>query len=201
MSAVAKENMNIGRRRVIVLAPLVVFLALVALFLIRLYSGDPSRIPSALIGHPAPQTDLPPVAGLERNGAAVPGIDAASFKSAVTVVNVWASWCVPCHDEAPLLMRLAQDSRFRLIGINYKDEPDNARRFLGRYGNPFAAAGADLNGRAGIEWGVYGVPETFVVGRDARIAYKLVGPITADNINTVLKPEIEKALAAPTPSS
>ncbi|MFY9894020.1 MAG: DsbE family thiol:disulfide interchange protein [Xanthobacteraceae bacterium] len=193
--------MNIGRRRVIVLAPLVVFLALVALFLIRLYSGDPSRIPSALIGHPAPQTNLPPVAGLERNGAAVPGIDAASFKGAVTVVNVWASWCVPCHDEAPLLMRLAQDSRFRLIGINYKDEPDNARRFLGRYGNPFAAAGADLNGRAGIEWGVYGVPETFVVGRDARIAYKLVGPITADNINTVLKPEIEKALAAPAPSS
>ena len=201
MSAVAKENMNIGRRRVIVLAPLVVFLALVALFLIRLYSGDPSRIPSALIGHPAPQTDLPPVAGLERNGAVVPGIDAASFKGAVTVVNVWASWCVPCHDEAPLLMRLAQDSRFRVIGINYKDEPDNARRFLGRYGNPFAAAGADLNGRAGIEWGVYGVPETFVVGRDARIAYKLVGPITADNINTVLKPEIEKALAAATPSS
>ena len=201
MSAVAKENMNIGRRRVIVLAPLVVFLALVALFLIRLYSGDPSRIPSALIGHPAPQTNLPPVAGLERNGAAVPGIDAASFKGAVTVVNVWASWCVPCHDEAPLLLRLAQDSRFRLIGINYKDEPDNARRFLGRYGNPFAAAGADLNGRAGIEWGVYGVPETFVVGRDARIAYKLVGPITTDNINTVLKPEIEKALAAPTPSS
>jgi cytochrome c biogenesis protein CcmG/thiol:disulfide interchange protein DsbE len=201
VSAVAKESMNIGRRRVIVLAPLVVFLALVALFLIRLYSGDPSRIPSALIGHPAPQTNLPPVAGLERNGAAVPGIDAASFKGAVTVVNVWASWCVPCHDEAPLLMRLAQDSRFRVIGINYKDEPDNARRFLGRYGNPFAAAGADLNGRAGIEWGVYGVPETFVVGRDARIAYKLVGPITADNINTVLKPEIEKALAAPTPSS
>jgi len=201
VSAVAKESMNIGRRRVIVLAPLVVFLALVALFLIRLYSGDPSRIPSALIGHPAPQTDLPPVAGLERNGAAVPGIDAASFKGAVTVVNVWASWCVPCHDEAPLLMRLAQDSRFRVIGINYKDEPDNARRFLGRYGNPFAAAGADLNGRAGIEWGVYGVPETFVVGRDARIAYKLVGPITADNINTVLKPEIEKALAAPIPSS
>ena len=201
MSAVAKEDMNSGRRRVMVLAPLVVFLALVALFLFRLYSGDPSRIPSALIGHPAPQTNLPPVAGLERNGAAVPGIDAAAFKGAVTVVNVWASWCVPCHDEAPLLMRLAQDSRFRVIGINYKDEPDNARRFLGRYGNPFAAAGADLNGRAGIEWGVYGVPETFVVGRDARIAYKLVGPITADNINTVLKPEIEKALAAPTPSS
>jgi cytochrome c biogenesis protein CcmG/thiol:disulfide interchange protein DsbE len=196
VSAVAKDNVNIGRRRAMVLAPLVVFLALIALFLIRLYAGDPSRIPSALIGHPAPQTNLASVAGLERSGAPVPGIDSASFKGAVTVVNVWASWCVPCHDEAPLLMQLAQDSRLRLIGINYKDEPDNARRFLGRYGNPFAAAGADLNGRAGIDWGVYGVPETFVVGRDARIAYKLVGPITADNLNTVLKPEIEKALAA-----
>ncbi|HMK71252.1 MAG TPA: DsbE family thiol:disulfide interchange protein, partial [Xanthobacteraceae bacterium] len=168
-----------------VATPLVVFLALVALFLFRLYDGDPSRIPSALIGHPAPQTNLPPIARLERNGTAVPGIDAANFKGAVTVVNVWASWCVPCHDEAPILMRLAQDNRLRLIGINYKDEPDNARRFLGRYGNPFAAAGADLNGRAGIEWGVYGVPETFVVGRDARIAYKLVGPITADNLDRV----------------
>ena len=80
----------------------------------------------------------------------------------MTVVNVWASWCVPCHDEAPLLMQLAQDKRMRLVGINYKDEPDNARRFLDRYGNPFAAAGADANGRASIEWGVYGVPETFV---------------------------------------
>jgi cytochrome c biogenesis protein CcmG/thiol:disulfide interchange protein DsbE len=170
VSAVAKDNVNIGRRRAMVLAPLVVFLALIALFLIRLYAGDPSRIPSALIGHPAPQTNLASVAGLERSGAPVPGIDSASFKGAVTVVNVWASWCVPCHDEAPLLMQLAQDSRLRLIGINYKDEPDNARRFLGRYGNPFAAAGADLNGRAGIDWGVYGVPETFVVGRDARIA-------------------------------
>ena len=194
MTAAVKDGMN--RRRVIVLAPLLIFLGLVLLFLIRLYAGDPSQIPSALIGHPAPQTNLPPVAGLDRNGAPVPGIDAAHFKGAVTVVNVWASWCVPCHDEAPLLMQLARDSRLRLIGINYKDEPENARRFLGRYGNPFAAAGADLNGRAAIEWGVYGVPETFVVGRDARIAYKLVGPITADNVDTVLKPEIEKALAA-----
>ena len=194
MTAAVKDGMN--RRRAIVLAPLLIFLGLVLLFLIRLYAGDPSQIPSALIGHPAPQTNLPPVAGLDRNGAPVPGIDAAHFKGAVTVVNVWASWCVPCHDEAPLLMQLARDSRLRLIGINYKDEPENARRFLGRYGNPFAAAGADLNGRAAIEWGVYGVPETFVVGRDARIAYKLVGPITADNVDTVLKPEIEKALAA-----
>jgi len=187
---------GIMRRRVAVLAPLAVFLALAFLLLVRLNSGDPSIIPSALIGHPVPQTVLPPVAGLERDGKPVPGLDPASFKGAVTVVNVWASWCVPCHDEAPLLMALAQDQRLRLVGINYKDDPDNARRFLGRYGDPFAAAGADQNGRAAIEWGVYGVPETFVVGRDARIAYKLVGPITPDNLQSVLKPQIEKALAA-----
>jgi cytochrome c biogenesis protein CcmG/thiol:disulfide interchange protein DsbE len=196
VTAAANESPNVGRRRIVVLVPLLVFLALAALFLFRLSSGDPSIIPSALIGHPAPQTDLPPIAGLDRDGAPLPGLDAASFKGAVTVVNVWASWCVPCHDEAPLLMQLAQDNRVRLVGINYKDDAGNARRFLGRYGDPFAAAGADESGRAAIEWGVYGVPETFVVGRDARIAYKLVGPITPENFDSVLKPQIEKALAA-----
>jgi cytochrome c biogenesis protein CcmG, thiol:disulfide interchange protein DsbE len=196
VTAAEKNTIKTVRRRVAVLLPLAIFLGLVVLFVIRLQSGDPSRIPSALIGHPAPQTNLPAVVGLDRNGEPVPGIDAASFKGAVTVVNVWASWCVPCHDEAPLLMQLAKDTRLRVIGINYKDQPDNARRFLGRYGNPFAAAGADENGRAAIEWGVYGVPETFVVGRDARIAYKLVGPITPDNFGSTLRPEIEKALRA-----
>jgi cytochrome c biogenesis protein CcmG/thiol:disulfide interchange protein DsbE len=183
-------------RRIMVLLPLIVFLGLTALFLFRLNAGDPSLIPSALIGRAVPQTALPPVTGLKRGDAPVPGLDPASFKGPVSVVNVWASWCVPCHDEAPLLMQLAQDSRVRLVGINYKDDADNARRFLGHYGNPFAAAGADQNGRAAIEWGVYGVPETFVIGRDARIAYKLVGPITPDNFDSVLKPQIEKALAA-----
>jgi cytochrome c biogenesis protein CcmG/thiol:disulfide interchange protein DsbE len=197
MSDAVNETANVGRRRLVVLLPLAVFVALSLLFLIRLMNAsDPSLIPSALIGHPAPQTNLPPIAGLDRDGQQIPGIDPANFKGAVTVVNVWASWCVPCHDEAPLLMQLARDSRMRLIGINYKDQPDNARRFLGRYGNPFAAAGADESGRAAIEWGVYGVPETFVVGRSARIDYKLVGPITPDNFETVLKPQIEKALAA-----
>lgn len=196
MTAAANEPEHIGRRRAIVLTPLLIFIGLVLVFLIRLNGGDPSRLPSALIGHPVPHTVLPPIAGLDRNGAPVPGIDGVGFTGAVTVVNVWASWCVPCHDEAPLLMRLAQDRRLRVIGINYKDEPDNARRFLGRYGNPFAEAGADRNGRAAIDWGVYGVPETFIVGRDARIAYKLVGPITPDNLDKVLKPQIEKALAA-----
>src|SRR5207248_5281456 len=183
-------------RRLIVLVPLILFAGLTALFLVRLNAGDPSLIPSALIGHRVPQTSLPPIAGLKRDGATVPGLDPASFQGAVSVVNVWASWCVPCHDEAPLLMQLSQDRRRRLVGINYKDDPDNARRFLGRYGNPFAASGADQNGRAAIEWGVYGVPETFVIGRDARIAYKLVGPITPENFDSILKPQIEKALAA-----
>ncbi len=180
----------------IVLIPLVFFLGLAALFVIRLSAGDPSQIPSALIGHPAPATNLPPVAGLVRDGTPVPGLDTAAFRGTVSVLNVWASWCVPCRDEAPLLMRLAQDKRIRVVGINYKDQAENARRFLGRYGDPYAASGADENGRAAIEWGVYGVPETFVVGRDANIAYKLIGPITPDNIDAVLKPEIEKALAA-----
>jgi cytochrome c biogenesis protein CcmG/thiol:disulfide interchange protein DsbE len=191
------ENRGIVRRRILVLLPLTLFAGLATLFLIRLFAGDPSLLPSPLLGRPAPQTALPPVEGLARDGAALPGLDPAEFKGAVTVVNVWASWCVPCRDEAPLLMELAKDKHFRLVGINYKDEPANARRFVARFGNPFAAAGADQNGRAGIEWGVYGVPETFVIGRDGKIAYKLVGPISADNLDTVLKPQIEKALSNP----
>jgi cytochrome c biogenesis protein CcmG, thiol:disulfide interchange protein DsbE len=183
-------------RRILVLVPLVVFLVLTALFLVRLFSGDPSRIPSALIGHPAPAVDLPPVVGLERDGKAIPGISAAEFRGNVTLVNVWASWCIPCHDEAPFLLELAGDTRIRLVGINYKDQPDNARRFLNRYGNPFIASGADQTGRAAIEWGVYGVPETFLVGRDGRVAYKLVGPITPENLATTIKPEIARALDA-----
>jgi cytochrome c biogenesis protein CcmG/thiol:disulfide interchange protein DsbE len=176
--------------------PLLAFAALAAIFWFRLGNGDPSRIPSALIGHPAPQTALPALAGLLNNGAQVPGLDPAMFKGKVSVVNVWASWCVPCHDEAPLLTELGKDSRLQIVGINYKDGPDNARRFLGRYGNPYGIVGVDGNGRGSIEWGVYGVPETFIVGREGTIVYKMVGPVTADNINAVLRPEIDKALKA-----
>jgi cytochrome c biogenesis protein CcmG/thiol:disulfide interchange protein DsbE len=184
------------KRRFFVALPLAIFLALAALFFFRLGSGDPSRIPSALIGRPAPDTNLAAVPGLNtRDGKPMPGLSVADFKGAVTLVNVWASWCVPCHDEAPLLEALSADQRIRIVGINYKDQPDNARRFLGRYGNPFVAAGADQNGRASMEWGVYGVPETFIVGRDGTIAYKLVGPITEGNLERVIRPEIEKALA------
>jgi cytochrome c biogenesis protein CcmG/thiol:disulfide interchange protein DsbE len=194
MSVEAQERKRARRNPWLVL-PLILFLALAAIFFLRLGAGDPSRLPSALIGRPAPATVLPPLAGLERDGKPVPGIGAGDFLGEVTLLNVWASWCVPCHDEAPLLMKLAEDRRIRLVGINYKDGADNARRFLGRYGNPFAAVGADPSGRAAIEWGVYGVPETFVVGRDGRIAFKLVGPITAENMETVLKPALEKAVA------
>jgi cytochrome c biogenesis protein CcmG/thiol:disulfide interchange protein DsbE len=174
--------------------PLAGFIALAGIFLLRLHGDDPSKIPSALIGRPAPQTALPALEGLVNNGAQVPGLDPSDFKGKVSVVNVWASWCVPCHEEAPMLIELARDKRLQVIGIDYKDAPDNARRFLGRYGNPFGIVGVDGNGRAAIEWGVYGVPETFVVGRDGTILYKLVGPVTPDNIDTVLKAEIDKAL-------
>jgi len=194
MSAVDNPT-AVRNRRLLVVLPLIAFLAVAALFFFRLGAGDPSRIPSALIGHEAPATNLPPVEGLVRNGEPVPGIAPADFKGTVTVLNVWSSWCVPCRDEAALLVRLAGDKRIRLVGINYKDQADNARRFLGRYGNPFAASGADINGRASIEWGVYGVPETFIVGRDGKIAYKLIGGLTPENLERVVKPEIEKALA------
>jgi cytochrome c biogenesis protein CcmG, thiol:disulfide interchange protein DsbE len=177
-------------------APLIAFAALAAIFWFRLGNSDPSRIPSALIGHPAPQTALPALTGLVNNGGQIPGLDPSVFKGKVSVVNVWASWCVPCHDEAPLLTELGKDTRLQIVGINYKDAPDNARRFLGRYGNPFGIVGVDGNGRASIEWGVYGVPETFIVGRQGTIVYKMVGPVTADNINTVLRVEIDKALKA-----
>jgi cytochrome c biogenesis protein CcmG, thiol:disulfide interchange protein DsbE len=195
MSAAPSEGSGTKQRNILLLLPLVAFLALAALFFFRLGSGDPSHIPSALIGHPAPKTDLPPLAGLDRDGKAVPGLSNASFTGVVTLVNVWASWCVPCAAEVPLLDQLSKDKRIQIVGINYKDSADNARRFLNHYGNPFVASGVDSNGRASIDWGVYGVPETFLVGRDGAIAYKLVGPITAENIVKVLEPEIAKAAA------
>lgn len=176
--------------RLVVLLPLAVFAALAALFLAQLMSGrDQSAIPSALIGRPAPATALPPL-----DGTGLPGIDGTDFAGRVTVVNVWASWCVPCRDEHPHLMQIAGDPRFTLAGLNYKDKPENARRFLGELGNPFAAIGVDAGGRAGIDWGVYGVPETFVVGRDGKIAWKHVGPFDDRSVREELLPQVEKAL-------
>ena len=181
-----------GRVRLILLVPLVVFAALAAVFLVRLESGgDSSVIPSALVGHPAPVFDLPPLDGVD-----VPGLKRADLDGRVTLVNVFASWCVPCRDEAPVLEALAKDQRFRLVGIDYKDTTTNARRFLGDFGNPYAAIGVDARGRSAIDWGVYGVPETFVVGADGIILYKFVGPLSDEAVAKTLMPEIDKALGA-----
>jgi cytochrome c biogenesis protein CcmG/thiol:disulfide interchange protein DsbE len=188
-----KQDRETGSRRLAVALPLLVFLALAGLLFFRLGSGDPSRLPSALIGKPAPSLSLVALDGLVRGGVAVPGLDPSIFRGQITLVNVWASWCVPCQAEHPQLMRLAADRRLQLVGINYKDATENARRFLGRYGNPFAAVGVDRDGRSAIEWGVYGVPESFLIGRDGRIAYKQVGPITDETLPALTR-EIEKAL-------
>jgi cytochrome c biogenesis protein CcmG/thiol:disulfide interchange protein DsbE len=175
----------------LVLLPLVVFVGLAAIFLVQLRSGqDSSFVPSVLIGHEAPTTNLPPLAG-----SGLPGLATADFKDHVTLVNVWASWCAPCREEQPLLMRLKNDPRFRLVGLNYKDKSRNALRFLGEMGNPFAAIGVDESGRTAIDWGVYGVPETYLVGKDGRILYKHVGPFTEQSVAGELMPEIEKAIS------
>lgn len=185
-----------SRRRVgfLTLIPLVLFLALAGLFYTRLGAGDPSEIPSALIGKPVPDFTLEGVAGLTRDGAPVPGLSAGDLAKGVFVVNVFASWCAPCRAEHPLLTTLAKDQRIRLYGLNYKDGDDQALRFLNGLGNPYAAIGADRNGRVGIDWGVYGVPETFVVA-NGRIAAKLVGPLTPERISAELMPAVGKALA------
>ena len=179
-------------RRIFVLAPLILFRGLAALFLLQLLSGrDLTTVPSALIGQAAPQTVLPPIEGIDRRG-----IDSAGFAGEVTLLNVWASWCAPCREEHPVLMALAQDGRFALAGLNYKDQAENARRFLGDLGNPYDWVGADDAGRAAINWGVYGVPETFLIGRDGMILHKHVGPLTAEAVQSELMPKIEDALAA-----
>jgi cytochrome c biogenesis protein CcmG, thiol:disulfide interchange protein DsbE len=181
-----------ARRAWLTTLPLLVFAALAALFLVGLFRGEKTTLPSALIGRPAPGIVLPGLEGLMRNGVPVPGLAEGALTGGVTLVNVFASWCAPCHAEHPFLMEMAKDSRFRIVGINQKDQPENALRFLGTKGNPYAAVGVDPNGRASIEWGVYGVPETFIIRRDGTIAHKLVGPITEGNL-PAFKAEIEKA--------
>jgi cytochrome c biogenesis protein CcmG/thiol:disulfide interchange protein DsbE len=181
-------------RRLLVLLPLLLFGGLATLFLGGLLGGDRSRLPSALVGQPAPSATLAPLEGLQRNGEAVPGFGGADLRQGkVRLVNVFGSWCAPCHAEHPLLMELAKDARIAILGINQKDPPENARRFLGAKGNPYAAVGVDPNGRASIDWGGYGVPETFIVKGDGTIAFKLVGPLTEGNIAT-FRSEIEKAM-------
>jgi len=181
-----------GLRILLALLPLIVFAGLAAVFLMQLGSGkDISEIPSALIGTKAPVLNL---AALE--GANVPALTDAAVKGKLSLVNVFASWCVPCRQEHPILKELAKDSRITIVGINYKDRQENALRFLGELGNPYAAIGVDPNGKAAIEWGVYAIPESYLVSADGPILSKRVGPFDDKSVQEGLYPAIEKALAA-----
>jgi cytochrome c biogenesis protein CcmG/thiol:disulfide interchange protein DsbE len=191
-----ETDRDAARRPLLIFLPLVLFAALMALFLVRLYSGDAALLPSALIGRQVPAFVLPPVEGLPgKQGFS----DADLRQGKVTLVNVFASWCVPCHQEHEMIMRLSADpilirAGVRLFGLAYKDDSANIRRFLAEAGDPFARIGADRKGRAAIDWGVYGVPETFIVKGDGTIAYRYVGPVTEDSYRESVLPEIEKAL-------
>lgn len=180
------------------LVPFLIFIGLTGLFAFALMTGDPSKLPSALIGRPVSATAFAAVDGLMAGGAPVPGFTSSDLgKGGVSVVNFWASWCLPCVEEHPVLTELAKTGGVKVFGVNYKDQPDAARRFLGRFGNPFAAVGTDPAGRNAIEWGVYGMPETFVVNGRGEIAYKHVGPLTAESLAKNVLPAIEAAKLPP----
>lgn len=151
---------------------------------------DVSAIPSALIDTQAPNLALPPLAG-----ANLPALTSAAISGKLTLINVFASWCIPCRQEHPILKELAKDSRLTIVGINYKDKNDNALRFLGELGNPYTAIGVDPNGKAAIDWGVYGIPESYLVGPDGKILYKKVGPFDELSLKQGLMPAMQKALA------
>jgi len=192
----AKPEPASRRRLLIAFLPLVLFIALAGVFLYQLGSGkDASEIPSVLIGSKAPSLDLPPLDGLVANGEPVPALTDMAIKGKLALVNVWASWCVPCRQEHPVLLELSRDPRIELVGINYKDKNDNALRFLGELGNPFAAVGIDPVGKSAIDWGVYGIPETYLVGPDGTILHKQIGPFTIESLRDKLLPAIEKAMS------
>jgi cytochrome c biogenesis protein CcmG/thiol:disulfide interchange protein DsbE len=177
--------------------PLLIFAVLAGLFWYALHAGDPSLLPSPLIGKTVPEFTLPPIEGLSADGAPVQGFASTDLaQGEPTIVNVFASWCVECQVEHPLLLALSKEAGIRLYGIDYKDDQASARRFLGRYGNPYARVGADASGRTAIDFGVYGVPETYVVTGDGKIAYRHVGPLTEaaikDKILPLLKPSSSK---------
>ena len=177
-------------RRWIVFLPLGIFAALAAVFLMMLLADrDTSSVPSALIGQSAPQTDLQPL-----DPSLSIGLNSKNFIGNVTLVNIFASWCGPCRQEHPVLLQLSQDKRFVLAGLNYKDKTEAARGFLAELGDPYRVVGVDPNGRTAIDWGVYGVPETFLVDREGIIRFKHVGPLTPDTVQMLLMPAIEKAL-------
>jgi len=198
---------NAPRKRTpwVTIIPVAIFGALALVFFYQLVFGDlTDRVESVLIGTPVPDNELAPLEGLTANGVQLPGFSPATFEGEVTLVNVFASWCGPCRDEHPFVEELGRDDRIRIVGMNHTDNPANALAFLARFGNPYDAVGVDPTGRASIDWGVYGVPETFLVDRNGVIRYKLVGPMFEGNIATV-RAEIEAILAeqpagAPTPA-
>ena len=182
-------------RIALALLPLLVFAGFAAVAAKMLYEQDVngldvSAIPSALIGTKAPTLALPPL-----EGAKVPPLTDDAIRGKLALVNVFASWCVPCRQEHPMLKELAKDSRLTIVGINYKDKSENALRFLGELGNPYAAIGIDPNGKAAIDWGVYGIPETYLIAPDGTIVFKKVGPIDGASYERDLIPAIERALA------
>ncbi|MCI4678069.1 DsbE family thiol:disulfide interchange protein [Rhodoblastus acidophilus] len=184
------------RRGLVLALPLLIFAGMAAFLGWRLYLGrDPSLVPSALIGREAPAFNLPAVPGAGKPGLS----DADLRKGGVTVVNIFASWCAPCRLEHPILRELAENQALkamgvRLVGVNYKDDPANVTKFLSEEGDPYAAIGMDASGRVGIDWGLTGVPETFIVRGDGKIAYKFIGPITQDTLDSTVLPQIAKAL-------
>ena len=195
-----KPGQGAGRGLLIALLPLIVFLALALIFYKQLAGGGASSdIPSALIGKPVPEVSFGPLEGLAEGGAQVPALTPELLKSVqegkLAIVNVWASWCGPCRQEHPLLVELGKDEAFSIYGINYKDRRENALRFLGQLGNPFDAVGVDSSGSVAIDWGVYGVPETFIVNRAGIITYKHVGPLSEESMAAKFLPELEKALS------
>jgi cytochrome c biogenesis protein CcmG/thiol:disulfide interchange protein DsbE len=165
--------------------PIVVFAAL-ALMLSWALKRDPHAIPSALIGQPVPQFTLPPVKGRTL------GLASSDLKDEVSLVNVFASWCVECRAEQSLLLQLKADGILPIHGLNYKDSPDEAARWLNTFGDPYTRTGADLNGRVAIDWGVYGVPETFVITKDGRIARKQIGPLNPEVLEATILPLIRR---------
>jgi cytochrome c biogenesis protein CcmG, thiol:disulfide interchange protein DsbE len=199
---VNSEAQNSRRRAIAIAAiPLVLFLLLAGIFFKQLVSGaDTSEIPSALIGSQVPDFVLEPLQGLQGPSGQLPPLTSQMLKGQVTIVNVWASWCAPCRIEHPILMELSRRSGFAIAGINYKDQQQNALRFLGELGNPFSAVGVDPRGKAAIDWGVYGVPETFIVSADGRIVHKHVGPLTPESLERTFLPALEAALAGKTGS-
>lgn len=167
------------------LAVLAAFAAIVVVLTIGL-TLNPREVPSPLIGKAVPDFDLPPVRGR------VLGLSSADLKGEVSVVNVFASWCVPCREEHPVFLQMRREGLVPIHGLNYKDRPEDAERWLNELGDPFTRTGADLDGRVAIDWGVYGVPETFVIDREGRIAYKRIGPVTPELLEKTLRPLVKE---------